>query len=48
MQVLWDGFDDDFDRLNAGVYLYKVRVEVEGLDGETQVSERIEKLAVIR
>ena len=48
MQVLWDGLDDDFDRLGSGVYLYKVRVEVEGLDGESQVSERIEKLAVIR
>lgn len=48
MQVLWDGRDDDFDRLGAGVYLYKVRVEVEGPEGERQVSEHVEKLAVIR
>ena len=48
MQVIWDGLDDDFDRLGSGVYLYKVRVEVDGIDGESQVSERIEKLAVIR
>ena len=48
MQVLWDGLDDDLDRLASGVYLYKVRVEIEGIDGDRQVSERIEKLAVIR
>ncbi len=48
VQVRWDGLDDDLDRLAPGVYLYKVRVEVEGRDGERQVSERIEKLAVVR
>ena len=48
MQIVWDGTDDDFDRLVPGVYLYKVRVEVEGNDGERQVSEAIEKLAVVR
>ncbi|MFQ5570965.1 MAG: type IX secretion system sortase PorU [Rhodothermales bacterium] len=48
MQVPWDGLDDDLDSLSSGVYLYKVRVEVESLDGERQVSEHIEKLAVIR
>lgn len=47
-QILWDGRDDDFDPLGTGIYLYKVRVEVESLDGERQVSEHIEKLAVIR
>ena len=31
MQVSWDGMDDDFDRLSPGIYLYKVRVEVDGL-----------------
>ena len=40
--------DEDFDLLATGIYLYKVRVEVERADGETQVSERIERLAVIR
>ena len=48
MQIVWDGTDDDLDRLVPGVYLYKVRVEVEGVDGERQVSETIEKLAVVR
>jgi hypothetical protein len=48
VQIPWDGRDEDFDRLATGVYLYKVRVEVERPDGETQVSERIERLAVIR
>ncbi len=48
MQVNWDGLDDDFDRLATGLYLYKVRVEVDGADGGRQVSEQIEKLAVIR
>ncbi len=48
MQIVWDGTDDDFDRLVPGVYLYKVRVETEGADGERQVSEAIEKLAIVR
>ena len=48
MQVVWDGRDDGFDRLGPGVYLYKVRVEVDGAEGERQVSEVIEKLALIR
>ena len=47
-QVVWDGRDDDFDQLAPGVYLYKVRVEMEGRDGERLVSEHIEKLAVVR
>jgi hypothetical protein len=48
VQIPWDGRDEDFDTLASGVYLYKVRVEVEREGGERQVSERIERLAVIR
>ena len=48
VQVHWDGLDDDFDRLATGIYLYTLRVEVEKPDGGRQVSEHIEKLAVIR
>ncbi len=48
IQIPWDGRDDDGDRLAAGVYLYKVRVEVERDDGTREVAERIEKLAVVR
>ncbi len=48
VQIPWDGRDEDFDPLATGIYLYKVRVEVERPDGETQVSEQIERLAVIR
>lgn len=48
MQIAWDGRDEDGDRLATGIYLYKVRVEVESLEGDRQVSEHIEKLAVIR
>ena len=48
VQVLWDGTDDDYARLSPGVYLYKVRVAIEGTDGERQISEVIEKLAIVR
>ncbi len=48
VRIPWDGRDEDFDTLATGIYLYKVRVEVERPDGETQVSEQIERLAVIR
>ena len=48
VQVLWDGRDADFDRVTSGIYLYKLRVEVGLDDGEREVVERIEKLAVIR
>ncbi len=48
VQILWDGMDDDLDRLATGIYLYQLRVEVDHADGTTQVSETIEKLAVIR
>jgi hypothetical protein len=44
---LWDGLDEDLNPLASGIYLYKVRVSVDGLDGEQHVSEQIEKLAVI-
>jgi len=48
VQIPWDGRDEDFDRVSTGIYLYKVRVEVERGDGQRSVAERIEKLAVIR
>ncbi|HEX7070933.1 MAG TPA: hypothetical protein VF190_09015, partial [Rhodothermales bacterium] len=47
IDVYWDGRDEDFDPVATGVYLYKVRVEVDDGD-EREVVERIEKLAVIR
>ncbi|MFT5145263.1 MAG: hypothetical protein ACI84D_003905, partial [Thalassolituus oleivorans] len=48
VQILWEGLDDDFDRIATGIYLYQLRVEVDQADGTTQASEVIEKLAVIR
>ena len=48
MQLPWNGRDEDEDPLATGVYLYKLRVEVESQEGDRQVSEHIEKLAVIR
>jgi hypothetical protein len=48
VRVPWDGRDEDFDVVSSGVYLYKVRVEVDRENGERQVSEHIERLAVIR
>ncbi len=48
VQVPWDGRDADGDRLAAGIYLYKVRVEVDRDDGGRDVAERIERLAVVR
>ena len=48
VQVLWDGRDEDLNLVASGIYLYKVRVAVDGTDGERHVSERIEKVAVIR
>lgn len=48
VMVLWDGTDDDRDRIATGIYLYKVRVEVAAADGQRQVAEHIEKLAMIR
>ena len=48
MQIAWDGVDDDYAPLSPGVYLYKVRVELRGSDDVLQVSETIEKLAIVR
>lgn len=48
VQVAWDGRDDDFDRIATGIYLYRVRVQVDLADGRRQSAESIEKLAVIR
>ena len=48
VQVPWDGLDEDLNPIASGIYLYKVRVSVESMDGERHVSERIEKLAIIR
>ncbi|CAN5767861.1 type IX secretion system sortase PorU [soil metagenome] len=48
VQIPWDGHDEDMDRLATGIYLYRLRVEVDRPDGERQVSERIERLAIIR
>ena len=44
----WDGLDDDLDRLGSGIYLYRLRVEVDDADGATRVAERVDRLAVIR
>jgi len=48
--VRWDGRDADGDALAPGVYLFKVRVEREGVeDGASrQVAEQIERLVVLR
>jgi hypothetical protein len=48
VQIPWDGRDEDFDELATGVYLYRVRVEVDAGDGERRVAERVERLAIIR
>ncbi len=48
VQIPWNGRDEDFNAPASGIYLYKLRVTVDGADGERYVSERIEKLAVIR
>ena len=49
-QVLipWDGLDDDQDRLASGVYLFRLRLEIPGDDGGTEVAERVDRLAIIR
>lgn len=46
--VHWDGKDDDLDRPATGVYLYRIRIAVNRANGERQVSEHVEKLAIIR
>mgnify|MGYP002629131596 CR=1 FL=1 len=48
IQVYWDGKDDDLDRPATGIYLYRLRVVTHGSNGDRQVSEHIEKLAIIR
>ena len=44
----WDGRDEDGDPVASGVYLYQVRLEAERADGGREVSERLERLAIIR
>ena len=46
--VYWDGRDDDLDRPATGIYLYRIRVAVDQPNGDRQVSEHVEKLAIIR
>jgi hypothetical protein len=48
VQIPWDGLDEDLDPLATGIYLYRVRVEVDLPDGSRGVAERIERLAIIR
>ena len=46
--VHWDGKDDDLDRPATGIYLYRIRVAVDSGNGDRQVSEHVERLAIIR
>ncbi|MEO0557773.1 MAG: type IX secretion system sortase PorU [Bacteroidota bacterium] len=48
VQIPWDGLDDDQDRLASGVYLFRLRLEIPGEDGGTEVAERVDRLAIIR
>ncbi len=48
IQIPWDGRDDDLGLLASGVYLYRLRVETEGVDGESHISEHIDRIAIIR
>ncbi|MFW5972834.1 MAG: T9SS type A sorting domain-containing protein, partial [Bacteroidota bacterium] len=48
IQIPWDGRDDDLGLLASGVYFYRLRVEIEGADGDRQVSEHIDRIAIIR
>ena len=48
VQIPWDGLDDDQDRLASGVYLFRLRLEIPGDNGGTEVAERVERLAIIR
>jgi len=47
VQIPWDGFDDDGNRLAAGTYLYHVQVKSEH-NGESITREKTEKLVIIR
>ena len=48
VQVLWDGRDDDGDRLATGVYLFHLRLDVPNRTGGREVVERVERVAIIR
>ena len=48
VQIPWDGLDEDGDRLGSGVYLVRLRMEVDDPAGGKRVAERVERLAVIR
>ena len=48
LMVYWDGKDDDLDRPATGIYLYRLRVVTYNSNGERQVSEHTEKLAIIK
>jgi hypothetical protein len=48
VMIPWDGRDEDQDRLATGIYLYRLRVEVERPDGSRQVAEHIDRVAIIR
>jgi len=48
LMVHWDGKDDDLDRPATGIYLYRIRMAIDQGNGERQVSEHVEKLAIIR
>ena len=48
VQVPWDGLDDDRDRLATGIYLFRLRMEVDDAAGGSRVAERVERLAIIR
>ncbi len=46
--IPYDGMDENMDPLSRGIYLYKLRVEIEPEGREKQIVEQIGKLAVIR
>ncbi len=48
VQIPWDGLDDDLDRLASGIYLFRLRLEVDAPAGGSRVAERVERLAIIR
>jgi hypothetical protein len=48
VRIEWDGRDQDLDALASGIYLYKVRVDVQNERGEGQIAEHIGRLAVLR